>query len=317
MAKEFIATLLCLVSPWKLFFFMPRTTPRTCCKTIFPPQSKSSVPRVSHGLPGLNIGIMHRGVIRSSHRRIPRDWSPACDMAVKTLTDCFTNTRTQNAHTNMQRRACTHTAHTCTQNHIDRLFYQLHRLDWHLFSWVSSQLPALRGKYNLTVWHCKFCYLIKTRVFLQVALWVTAKSRQRVIPWILFAFFFLVSVVARERVTIYSFICHFILWQHPYHMKKQIFKHVSLPLKEHHSTLFQSSFMFLKWLKTDVQKCSSQVPCWILSAIPLAKSRAFEHVKNWITLLNHIDIWQLILLPYVTMENILVKCFLGQMLLWG
>lgn len=26
------------------------------------------------------------------------------------------------------------------------------------------------------------------------------------------------------------------------------------------------------------------------SAIPLAKSRAFEHVKNRITLLNHIDV---------------------------
>lgn len=42
----------------------------------------------------------------------------------------------------------------------------------------------------------------------------------------------------------------------------------------------------------------------------------FDHVKNAVTLLRHTDIYQLILLPYVMTENLLVKCFLGQMLLW-
>lgn len=37
MAKKFTATPLRLVSPWKLFFFSaPRSTLRTCCKTISP-----------------------------------------------------------------------------------------------------------------------------------------------------------------------------------------------------------------------------------------------------------------------------------------
>lgn len=88
------------------FFFMPHTTLHTCCKTISP--AKQVIRNTCKSrLPGLNIGIMHRGVIRSSHRRIPRDWSPACDMAVKTLTDCFTNTRTH-PHTNTQLHACTY-----------------------------------------------------------------------------------------------------------------------------------------------------------------------------------------------------------------
>ncbi len=88
------------------FFFMPRTTLRTCWKTISPAKQVIRTTRKSRLL-GLNIGIMHRGVIRSSHRRIPRDWSPACDMAVKTLTDCFTNTCTC-THTHTQTRSCMH-----------------------------------------------------------------------------------------------------------------------------------------------------------------------------------------------------------------
>lgn len=122
------------------------TTLRTCSKTIS--AHKASHPYCNSWLLGLNIGFMHRGVIRSSYCRIPRDWSTACDMAVKTLTDCLTNTLScMHVHTQALATTCLRT-HMCTQNRSDRLFHQLHRLDWHLFSWVSSKLPACRGKYN-------------------------------------------------------------------------------------------------------------------------------------------------------------------------
>lgn len=101
------------------FYSTLRTTLHTCSKTIPPPQSKSAVPKSR--LPRLKyIGIMHRGLIKSSHCRVPWDWSALCDMAVKTLTDCLTNKLCcvhvrAHTRTHTQPQACKHTcAHKIT-----------------------------------------------------------------------------------------------------------------------------------------------------------------------------------------------------------
>lgn len=92
MATKFIAPPLCLVSPWKLVFFCDWFNPPHMLIKQFPHTQQVICVTCKSWLPGLNIGIVQSGVIRCSHRRIPWDWSTVCDMAVKTLTDCLTNT---------------------------------------------------------------------------------------------------------------------------------------------------------------------------------------------------------------------------------
>lgn len=132
------------------FYSTLRTTLHTCSNTVFPSQSKSSVPK--SWLPRLKyIGMTHRGLIKSSHRRVPWDWSALCDMAVKTLTDCLTNKLScehvcTHARAHMRPHAC---KHTCTQNHRDRLFYQLHvdTLSWVFSSYYFKTLCLLFLKF--------------------------------------------------------------------------------------------------------------------------------------------------------------------------
>lgn len=105
---------------------------------------------------GLNIGIMHRRgnqeLSSQDPLRLIRGLWHGCQNTDRLFNQCA------------QLNACTHThiqphscEHTCmyTQNHRDRLFYQLHSSDWHLFSWVSFKLPTLK---DTTMWHCRLFY---------------------------------------------------------------------------------------------------------------------------------------------------------------
>ena len=156
MAKKFTATPLRLVSPWKLFFSPCPVRPSAPAAKQFPPAKQVIRTTRKSRLPGLNIGIMHRGGNQEFSSQDPprliRGVWHGCqntDRLFYRCTHADTHTHTE-THSSMHAHAQKHTnTRTCTKkNHIDRLFYQLHWLDWHLFSWVPSQLPALRGKYN-------------------------------------------------------------------------------------------------------------------------------------------------------------------------
>lgn len=125
---------------------MLHTTLRTCSKTISP------------RLLRLNIGIMHRGVIKSSHCRIPWDWSAVCDKAVKTLTDCLTNTPgCMHVHTQAHATSC-----SWADVHAKSQWQTVSPTPcaWltPILSWVSFKLTALRGKYNSLVTQARLCH---------------------------------------------------------------------------------------------------------------------------------------------------------------
>lgn len=152
-----------------------------------------------------------------------------------------------------------------TQNHTDRLFYQLHGLDWHLFSWVSSQHSALWGTIKqfsaaTLVIFSRFLFF-----FCQITLLLTAISRHK----LLLKFVSAVLLRTNRKHTCEGAVA-------------RCTAGFCLPLCQPDHELLNMS-----------KKSNNAIkPCW--------------HT-----------VWQLILRPYVTMATILVKCFLGQMLLLG
>lgn len=173
-------------------------------------------------LPGLNIGIVHSGVIRCSHRRIPRDWSTVCDMAVKTLTDCLTNTLSC-MHVDTQ--AC---ATTCLWTHT-----YAHKItvtdcftnSTGLTDTYSPGYPLSSLLYkDATILHCNFSPFLNGFIYL-----------------------FLISLVAKMLLYFWFFDCVTISLQHE---EQKVYKDINLLFKKHHKSRITSICLhvFLAWM---------------------------------------------------------------------